>query len=335
MTLLKRLVLLTHPLAHAQFGDAAWAKPFIAVERIVEERWWAAARAMGDDEAIAIVTCDPVGPAAMESCCARATAILGDRCFVLREPDYLRAEFWQFPGGAGDATARGVFDDLRQACIRQGADWNKEEFETSFHTRRCSGALRRMAAERGMAIDPAATRVETWGEVYEGCSLKYSLNFQRMLGLERPVEIDFDMTVPGWRGLIGARRVERTPIDRRTVLDVFETRRGPAALFSAALASPGDRPWAVRLPEALSGVSVVNVRDKALWPKQAKEDRSRWPFGVHEPERMLVHSVDGCVRVPVSTGLVYQLAKAPAYIRAPTGMTTEDFSRHLHAASVL
>ena len=58
--------------------------------------------------------------------------------------------------------------------------------------------------ERGHELDYENTRIEAWGESFEGCAYGYSTTLTRQLGLKQPVYVNFDMCVPDTRLLCKA-----------------------------------------------------------------------------------------------------------------------------------
>ena len=319
---LTRLIFLTHPLAYHQLASVPWARPWIRREREIIPQWLDAMAALPPDAAVAIVSCHPRGPAAMEDFSARAEAVLGKRCFTLREPDWLQPEFWKRTAGA---TAPKLLADLQAACVTQGESWNKEELTTLFHARVCSVALLKSMRKRRMTIDPATINCEGWGEEFEGCTLKYCLAFQRALGLAKPVELEFDRCVPGAKFVLNPRSVERIALSPALRLFLFDTARGPIALFVSTQNTAADAAEYVRLPLELKRATIRGKQNLSLWPRPTIARRNVAPLGLHEPEQPLVRADAEGLLVPVCTGVIYRLAKAPAYIFAPRGMAMKKF----------
>ena len=160
MPTLARLILITHSMAYHQFAGQAWAKPWIECERKRAGQWWAAMAKLSPRDAVAVVSGYPRGSPEMEACCRRAERVMGKRCVILREPDYLHRDFWRSLRSRQSAT---LLDDLRQACLNQRDQWNKEEMETLFHARRCAASLVATLTRRNMRINPKTTKLVGWG----------------------------------------------------------------------------------------------------------------------------------------------------------------------------
>lgn len=331
MTTLRRLILLTHPMAYHSLAGQAWAQPWIARERAMAGPWLAAIAALGRDELAAVVSAHPCGPAPMEEFCVRAERACGDRCVILRQPDARSPLFWAFDDPADE---RGCLDDLRCAWTGQGDAWNREEMDTMLHARRGAAAIRDACRRRGLRLDPRRTVLEGWGEEFEGCTLKYALATRRALGLATAPRLMFEQCVPGARMLLRARQVESLDMGSDARAMVFQWRRQCVALFVSLKGTLADGAQVVTLPRSLRGVTVWNKQGGRLWPLPMRGPRVGATLGFAEPVRPLVSLTPAGLAVPVCTGMVYALAKAPALVRAPAGMTLAAFVRHLRRGRI-
>jgi hypothetical protein len=309
-------------MAYQGFAGTAWASPWVRHERLMKTRWLEAMAVLPADSAVAIVSAHPRGPDHMEDICAQAQAILGDRCFCLREPEFGSREFWmQNKGKAGDP----LFHDLRDAMLAQGVTWNKEEMETLFHARICAMAFFKMVSHRRMRLDLQTVECEGWGEEFEGCTAKYTLAFRKVMGLARPVELNFDMCMPGAKFVLNPKKYERIALSDELRLFLFQTTRGPIGLFISTQCTLADRANRVRLPKALQSVVVRGKQGIRIWPRSQMSKRKPYPLGYEEPEQTLVVDDPEGIQLPVCAGMIYRWAKAPAYVFAPRGMTPARF----------
>jgi hypothetical protein len=288
---------------------------------------------MAPEDALAVI---PVGAGktreATDRLVSRACEVLGSRCLVLSFPYLHSAEAWQT---LASAQAEGVVSDLRDAYLGQGEDWNKEELYTALHCRGCADQLGRMLAERGLSFDASDLRAEAWGESFDGCVTKYSLNLRRLLRLRHPICIDFDAAVPDAKFLLEAELFDCAELGEDHRLFVFTAKDRLFGLFVAlsdSLATPARR---IRVPVDPQKVTVLSKRGGRLWPRPA-EDTISWPnIGVTEPPQELVQEVDGALAVPLSTGLVFRLAKSPAYVLSDAGLPPAAFRDQLAKAVLL
>jgi hypothetical protein len=164
---------------------------------------------------------------------------------------------------------------------------------------------------------------------------KYTLYLRRTLGLANTVEIDFGATVPDARFLLAATAAECVVLANGLRLFRFSGGGRAFALFTFTQHSLADRPAQVRLrcdPRQLEVRSKQGIR---LWPEPETYHLPAAPPECYEPPLAVVTAGAGEIRVPVSAGLVYRLAKAPAYIFAPPGMSDSEFRGILTTAELV
>lgn len=291
--------------------------PHALRERVCAAKWYARLEAFPETAALAIIPAGRDGPAA--DFYAAAEAKLGDRCFMLDTPGCLHPEFWS----VGDL--QGVMlSEIRTLLVHQRAAWNKEELFDALHAQACSRQLRVQAEERGFDFDPGAIAVDGWGESFDGCVTKYSLNLRRMLGLSRVVDIVFDLTVPDAPFLLDASLCDCVLLGAGLRLFVFVREDQFIGLYTRTEHSLADAPAYVTLPVERETITVKSKQGIRLWPKPAEYVLRNVPAGYHEPSQAVVSLGPEGLRVPVSAGLVYRLAKAPAYVFLPSGMPYAD-----------
>lgn len=332
-TRLERLVFLIHPFCYVGEDRDSPRWPFAQRERRCAARWMQGVAQMCENEALAVIPIMGRKPLeATNEFIEKASAILGRRALDISFPYLGTRDAWD---EFASLHAEEVVADLRDAYLGQGEDWNKEELYTALHCRGCAAVLLRKLRERDLTIDPSSLVTQAWGESFDGCVTKYSINLRRLLGLERPVDIVFDMGVPDAAFLLEAKLLELIELEQDLRLFVFETGDRLAALFVStrdSLAHPARR---VKVPVDPQRVTVRTKRGGRLWPPPAEDD-VRWPsIGVTEPPQELVCEEDGELIVPVSTGVVYRLAKAPAYIMSEPGAPFATFREQLVRATTV
>lgn len=334
---LRQLYFLIHGLCYSGMAyrqparaDEAGFRYFFDLEKQRIERWRSSIRDLPADAGLVIVPWlhGGCGPAAEFE--AFATDALGGRCFILdatmpRENAFWREDCPEFVSG--------VFQEFRDACLGQGYDWNKEELSTALHSRACALRLLDRMQSRGYEFDPAAVQAMAWGASFEGCVSKYSGNLRRLLGLGHAMEIEFEMTVPDAAFLLRATRCERVPLGPNICLFLFCFEGPPAALFLRTSVSLADRLLWAKMPPTPHPVKVMSKQEGRLWPQPAEDKTPVRDIGHHEPPQELVTAVEGRLRLPVSSGMVYRLAKAPFYIFAGPDMSLEEFRAWLLAAA--
>lgn len=334
---LRKLHWLIHGLCYSEMACRQPARAeedtfrdFLAFERGRIARWDARVQAFPPDEALVILPWPhfDTGPAVDFE--ARAARLLGDRCFLLDAPYPSSPSFWQ---GAHPDFLRGVAEDLRDACLNQGSDWNKEEMTTALLSRSCARQMLGLMGSRGLAWDPATVQSEGWGASFEGCVSKYSGSLRRLLGLTHPIAIDFEMTVPDAAFLLRARRCERLSLSDRLDLFLFDLEGTPAGLYLQTSVSLSDRAAWLSVAAPPDRVRVLSKQGARLWPGPAEDKTPPRSIGLHEPAQELVTLEDGRLRVPISAGMVWRLAKSPAYLVGEPGTTLEEFRKWLLSIS--
>ena len=340
MKMLKRLTFLIHGFCHSEMdfqnvnpAGRATIRPFLEREIRCAEQWRARVRSLAPDEGLAIITWThgDKGPAIEYEHLARS--VLGDRCFILDAPRPLEASFWTPPE---NDFRDGVFKELQDAWVNQGNQWNKEELDTALHSLACCHQLKMTMRKRGLDFDPASLHAAAWGATFEGCVLKFSLNFRRLLGLAQPIEIDLDLVVPDARFLLAAGDGETHMLHNNHLrLFLFRAERQSIGFFSATSYSCADKAQFVKLPVDPEQVTVLSKQGIRLWPQPEPYHLPGAGVGCYEPPQELVHRKNGFLQVPVAAGLVWRLAKAPAYVFSAPGTSHEEFRDQLLRAESL
>ena len=329
MNQLSDLRLLIHSFCYAEAAHAGPAsaedapfRRYLHREQDCAARWRDAVAALPDHAALAIVPIGHAGNGPAAGFERWAAGLLGDRCFILDYPRIFDPPFWQ----SMDADlADGVVRDLQDALLGQGQEWHKEELDTALQCRGCAGQFRRLLDERGLGFDPASVTAEAWGASFDGCVAKYSANLRRLLGFSRAIEIDYDRTVPDAPFLLDATFLGRFPVDGDLRLFMWRVGEQPVGLFVRTSESLADLPVRVKLPLDSEAVTVLSKQAGRLWPPPREDKTPPRGVGYFEPPQDLVTVSDGHLTVPVNHGMVWRLAKAPAYVFGPAGADQNAF----------
>lgn len=315
---IRRIGFMIHPFCYAWAERGpAWAQPYLVRESACAKGWYARLDAFPEDAALAIIPASRTGPAA--DYYAAACAALGDRCFILDAPDCHAPQFWS----AGDPD--GCFlDEIRTALVHQRMAWNKEELYDALHAQACCRQFRARLKERGLDFDRGTVTAEAWGESFDGCVTKYTLNLRRMLGLSKVVEINFDLTVPDAFFLLDASLRDCVLLDDGVRLFLFEHEHQFIGLYTLTEHSLANEPAYVTLPAHSTTFTVRSKQGIRLWPQPEEYVLRDVPAGYYEPPQVVVTHVADGLRIPVSAGVVYRLAKAPAYVFVPREMSYAD-----------
>ena len=332
---LKRLTFLIHGLCYSEmeYKDVATGHRLgralsLHLEREIrcKQRWRQRISSFAPDEALCIMPWrhyDSHGPcAAFEQW---ACSLLKDRCFILDAADSRKVEYWN---GSKTQIQDDIYEDLRDAFLHQGESWNKEELVTSLLARACIHQFKTQLRQRSLNISPSSVRTEAWGASFEGCVTKFSLWFRRLLGLPKPIDIAFDMTVPD-DILLPATFVETLALDDKVRFFLFQVRDRWIAFCTATSISLADPPCYLSLAFDPKTVSVISKQGIPLWPKPQSYHLPGVEVGVYEPPQKLVYLNNGRLHLPLSSGYVYRLSKAPAYLCSAPRMPWKTFRKTL------
>lgn len=329
MNELAGLTLLIHGFVYEYLAAQAPARAeslaaYLHRERQCQARWRDALEQFQDHAALLVVPIGGAQPPAATSFYEEAARRLGTRFFLLDAGDARQAEFWREDSAFLAA-------DLAALCQGQGWAWNKEELDTWLHCRACWRQFRKLLAARGLRVAPS---VETaaWGASFDGCVTKYSLYLANMLGLEEPVRILAEDCVPDYAPLLGATTSETLNVAGQRIFTFVKEGRC-LALPVFARHRLGDPPAALEL--ALPpGSELRNKQGRRLWPDPEPNDLPTAPPGFYEPAQPLVQATAAGIRIPLAAGLVYRLAKAPAYLHAPPDLAPPAWHKLLLSASL-
>lgn len=336
---LKKLVFLIHGLCYAEmlFGEAMDSEPRVRFKPYSDredkciEGWRTRIDGFLPEEALVIIPAANANGRPAGDFNARAQTALGDRCFILECPDGSQPDFWS---SEDDEFRQAILNELQGAFVQQNLTCNKEEFDTDLHCLACCHRLKAQLKERGYEINPATLATEAWGASFDGCVTKYSITLRRMLGLVQPTENNFGLTVPDAAFLLDIGEARCLSLQNGLQLFIFEKGDELIALYTLASHSLSDRPAFVRLPPGLSGVVVRSKQGTRLWPNPETYQVPGAPPEYLEPAQQLVQFKGDRLSLPASTGFVYRLAKAPAYVFAPPGMAEDAFSTLLEQAEI-
>jgi hypothetical protein len=234
------------------------------------------------------------GPSSLEVA-ALARQSFGDRCVVDPRDD-------------GTATRDLMLRDLQVAFRDRGmnGEWEPYEMWTSTNARRWSEGLKAEFSARGLAVDPARTRILACGRAWDGCLAKYSAFMSRYLGLSRAAEMIPALSPDAGSPLGGTFR-ERVPLDRHVMLYLFETADGrPFGQFIDGLRGVAEPPHVAAIDIDRSRVQLVTQPPHgSMRPRPVVTALASGP--------LLVDVADGCRPVftsVVGTGIDYAEFKA-------------------------
>ena len=323
---LGRLCFVVHGFCHAElargkgeFGGRTGR--YLERERVAAGRWLKSMEAMEEDQALAIIPWpnDRKGPAADFQ--RQAVEMLGERCFVLDAPLWDHKAFW---GDGEPDRERGIVRELSSAFLGQGHAWNMEELETGIHSLNVALQLKQLMGDRGYSFS-SSTHVEGWGAAFEGCVMKYCGNLTRLLDLQRPIEVEYEKSVPDADFILEVARWERMTLDRGLRCFLFEAGGRYYGLLAVSVQSVGHPATVAEVALDPRTTRVIDKFGARLWPAPFEDGLPRAELGYREPLQRLVEESEAGLRIPVNGGLVYRRTKAPAYVLPGKGMGWDEF----------
>ena len=196
------------------------------------------------------------------------------------------------------------------ACFVE-AEYSEGLEQAEYH-RRLMACIYGHVARYDLRIDPETVSSELWGASFEGCAPGYAGAFAQALGLKRPPQMKFEMTVYDSRFLYGARRWESIPLPGSDIEAwLFECHDGSgAAIYQARLSAQwlDQRPIRVQLDP--SRTLVCNKRGHTAWPPQ--------PWGKGDSQELQP----------------YTLTTADSHWLRTVGMNLDEFREVISAATV-
>ncbi len=264
---------------------------------------------------------------------AFADSVLSDHFLLLDAADGSSSRFWQ---KTDSSFSNRILAEFRDTLVRGKAEWNKEELFTKLHVLNCCKQLRQLLAERHFQIDPHQVTTTAWGASYEGCVTKYSLHLRRLLNLSKPMQIDFDLTVPDALFLLKA-----TVLDNQLLADdlgvvLFQNRDQFFAHYYLTALPVHDKPVFVETLVSEKKLYILSKQGIRLWPDPEPYHLPQAPVGYYEPPQEVISYQNQKLLSPVSFGYVYRLAKAPVFLFPDTTLSLAEWRRILwtgHIAS--
>lgn len=319
-THITKLHFLIHPFCYAIYEDTGEVFPndppffdngrfgrYVEYERGLRVRWYDAISGMGPEDALVIL---PIGSFRTQDDLERhARQSLGPRCIILPTNPFQPAKV---SPSAEPEFRMGVADDLLTAFQSRGHEWKLQDMKIAVDYRGQAWQVLASCRDQGLCFDPATVNAEAWGESFDGCVTKWSNGLGTYLGLQKPVEKEFAMTIPDAPFLLTARSVERVRVSGSVRLFLFEgSDSRPLGLFLKTEHHVWDKLLVVRLPVDSAGMEVRRKTNEKVWPAA----EGALPI------------VDGAVEVPIYGG---SYSDDPTYIFGE-GVRMAEFRERLMA----
>lgn len=335
MPSISRVHFLIHGFCYAEMAAAGGLPdplaPYLARETRCAVAWRTAVHAMAPADLLVVIPWPGTSRGPTRDFASLALAALGDRCLVLEAADGSASTAAAVGAGVDPAVAAAFAPTTRGDASRL----NREELDTGRHGLALATQFLEMLRERRYDIDPRAVTSVAWGASFDGCVTKYSLYLRRLLGWRHPVAVAFDMTVPDARFAVDATQIEVLAVGECVRAFMLQAGAQYLALFVANGNSLADPAGQVAVPLDPRSTTVLSKQGLRLWPDPEPYLLRDVPAGYEEaPQQVVGVQVDRLI-VPLSAGLVYRLARAPAYLVAGPDLSLGQFRARLLAATLV
>ena len=179
----------------------------------------------------------------------------------------------EFLKGVPDEIQRELAQEIRASLGSSRSPWNVSVLEVVYYSRLCAMDIRNEFEERNLHYDPETTRSEAFGEGFEQCAMTWKQMLVPYLGLRRPAENRFDLSVSGAPFLVNATLKERIELSDDLRLFLWKGKDGRLiGMYARAWCRLKDPQLYARLPVKDLSLEVREVHDKQCWPKPDAEE---------------------------------------------------------------
>ncbi len=246
---------------------ARWNQ-YVAYENATSQKWFQAIAGLGPKEALVICAARVGCPPDLR---AHAEKHLGSRAVVIEEYLDQRSDF---PDQLSIQAKMEIGEDVVAMYQKYGKEWTPQSLSVPIVARGWVERLHLVFNQRGLTFDPKTVRVDGWGESFEGCVANYARFLGPYLGLTKPIENEYEMTVPDAPFLLTARFLEKIPLERDVHLYLWEVADGQlVALFQKARTTVAEPALFAQFP--LAGLKI-ELRDKTgrqVWPANLPHEK--------------------------------------------------------------
>ena len=174
----------------------------------------------------------------LQDCCAQC---FGDRVFSLLQENEDHS----------DETKVLIADDLEKTLRQRGSiqEWIPEEMAVSRQARRLAEGLKKEMKQRGYSFNPETIEIESWGNVWSGCSMTFPMFLARYLGASRPVRRNVEISTRTDWPMQTNRFVNGYRMDHNVGLFLFIGANGlPIAQYVDGLRAVWEKPHIAVVP---------------------------------------------------------------------------------------
>lgn len=316
---IRKIYFIVHPYIYSHFetrlsgNDTKKWQAFLERELALHERHMDLITSMKPDEALVIF---PIGESTpMSRLITHATNTLGSRCIIMNSDDKRSAIRENLPDpvktllldrelakrkeyGREFLTMMGYDENTRELasniegeingiCLQKGCDWGLGVFFPIYYNRMHAFELQKAFKERSLLYDADSLEGIAFGEGFEQCAFTWKAMIPHYLGLARPVENDYELSVSGFPLLLNAIFRERIALSKDIRVFLWELRDGRIIGFiSRAQTRLADPQYVAYVQIDGIEIEAYDVYNTRLFP--APDDR---------PPNLSVHA--GRLAVPI------------------------------------
>ena len=182
-------------------------------------------------------------------------------------------------------------EEIREALQVQSGAWNISVLNVMYHSRLCAMDIQNEFGKRNLHLDPATVRSEAFGEGFEQCAMTWKQMLVPYLGLHRPAENIFELSVSAAPFLVDARLHERGELSDNLRLFLWEGVDGrKIAMYARASCRLSDPQIYADLKLAGLSLEVREVHNKQCWPEA-------------DGAELELRVENGCLKVPIFNGI--------------------------------
>ncbi|NLX07895.1 MAG: hypothetical protein GXY33_22365 [Phycisphaerae bacterium] len=340
---INKINLMFHPACWAAHGDRVPAGEdeglwlaCLGRERRCNQAQKAYMDSMGADEVLILF---PIGSSpAMVDIEDHAARVLGRRCVVVsdvavRNPpaawddldnpigrflddDRLEGKAEWLAGVPAEIHAE-LVEEIRQARSRTRGPWRTSVLKVLYVSRLFARDIAAAMVDADLRYDPATVEAVAFGEGFEQCAMTWKAMTVPYLGLRRPAENVFELSVSGARCLVGATFRERLALDHDVRLFLWEGGDGRSVALYA-------RAWCrLRDPQCYATVDLRGL--------SAEIHNVAGPCRIGEDPRLLISG--SRLRVPILNAIRRDVDDDSFYI-VTKGTDYDGFRRRLLEAPI-
>jgi hypothetical protein len=210
-----------------------------------------------------------------------------------------------------------LVSEIKEAGKVRGYNWSIAVLKVIYYNRLSAMYIQKQFQEQGLYYDANTIESEAFGEGFEQCAVTWKAMLVPYLGLARPADNIFDLSVSGAPFLLKAKFRERVKLSNDVRLFLWEGEDNhPIGLYVRSWCRLKDPQFYARIPLERFSLEVWDLSAKC------------WPA-----EKSSLKSENGFLNVPALNGIRRDAADGSFYLIG-TDISFEMFRRRLMKAEI-